>query len=43
MFNFPLKVCDIICPKKAQWNLENFNLILVHPEAKVSNINGDKL
>lgn len=29
MLDFLPKVCDIICTGKAEWNLENLNLIFV--------------
>lgn len=43
MFNFPLKVCDIICSGKAEGNLRNLNFLLVNQKVKVRNIDGDKL
>lgn len=43
VFNFSLKVCDIICTEKAEWNLENLNFIFDNRKVKVSNMDGEKL
>lgn len=29
MFNFPPKVCELLCAGKAEWNLENLNFFLL--------------
>lgn len=29
MFNFPPKVCGLLCAGKAEWNLENLNFFLL--------------